>query len=52
MKATDDSTYVTAETADGKTCQIRLDTNEENVYPRTIDGIPEDECFDGLQYAG
>ena len=52
LKATDDSTYVTAETADGKTCQIRLDTNEEIVYPRTIDGIPEDECFDGLQYAG
>ena len=52
LKATDDSTYVTAETADGKTCQIRLDANGEDVYPRTIDGIPENECFDGIQYAG
>lgn len=52
LKKTDDSTYVEAEKADGKTCQIRFDQTGEASSPRTIDGISEGDCFDGIQYAG
>ncbi len=52
LKKTDDSTYVEAEKKDGQICQIRIDQAEEDVYPRTIDGISVEDCFDGMQYAG
>ncbi len=34
---------------DGRHCRIYIDSSE---YPHTIDGIAEDECFDGIMYAG
>ena len=34
---------------DGRKCRIEVDMSE---WPKLINGIPEEECFDGILYAG
>ena len=46
---TDGESYVDFRLNDGRECRIEVDTDG---YPDTIDGIPEDECFEGIMYAG
>lgn len=47
--ATDGASYVDVELEDGRKCRIEVDMSE---WPRRINGIPEEECFDGILYAG
>lgn len=49
FRRTDNRSYVEMELEDGRHCQIRVDLSS---WPRTIDGVDESECFDGILYAG
>ena len=49
MLRTDGETYMEMQTEDGKV--YKLNTNR-NVWPWTVNGIPEEECFEGIMYAG
>lgn len=51
LRATDNKTYVNCELDDGTRCRIKLE-GEAGSYPRMIHGVPEDECFEMLPYAG
>ena len=46
---TDGKSYVDAKNEDGKIFRIKLDTS---VKPTTVNGIPEEECFENIMYAG
>jgi len=46
---TDGETYVDLMTEDGWTVRVEIDISD---WPRTVNGIPEDECFEELFYAG
>jgi len=46
---TDNKSYVDFRTEDGRECRMELDASE---HPLKINGIPEEDCFDGLLYAG
>jgi hypothetical protein len=46
---TDGKTYVDMRTADGKECRIYVKYQGWQGY---VNGIPEDECFEGIMYAG
>lgn len=46
---TDNETYAEFCLEDGRECRVEADTTK---WPRTINGIPEEECFDGISYAG
>lgn len=46
---TDGKTYVDLKTHDGMTVRLEIDVSE---WPRKVNGIPEDECFKNLMYAG
>jgi len=46
---TDGKTFVDLKTEDGKIVRLSIDTSD---WPRTVNGIPEDECFEALLYAG
>ena len=47
--ATDGFSYVDVKLEDGRKCRIEVDMSE---WPKLINGIPEEECFDGILYAG
>ena len=49
LRRTDSGTFVEMELEDGRRCDILL---EEDGYFSKINGIKEEECFDGLRYAG
>lgn len=49
LRSTDNDTYVEMELDDGRRCDISVDASG---YPRTVNGISEFDCFDGLHYAG
>ncbi len=46
---TDNESWVDLAMTDGRECRIELETLE---WPHTINGIPEEECFANLLYAG
>lgn len=46
---TDGETYMDFRLDDGSECRVEVDTSG---YPDCINGIPEDECFEGIMYAG
>lgn len=46
---TDGETYMDFSMTDGSECRIEIDTSD---YPNRINGIPEEECFEGIMYAG
>ena len=46
---TDNRSYVEMELEDGRRCQVRVDLSS---WPRTVNGMEENECFDGIMYAG
>ena len=46
---TDAETYVDLTTEDGWTVRMGIDISD---WPRKVNGIPEDECFEELLYAG
>ncbi len=46
---TDEESYVDFRMEDGRECRMELDASE---YPLKINGIPEEECFVDLPYAG
>ena len=46
---TDGETYVDLMTEDGWTVRFEIDISK---WPRKVNGIPEDECFEELFYAG
>lgn len=46
----DGATYVEFRLPDGRECRV---TREEgDGWPYTVNGVPEEECFDGIGYAG
>ncbi len=46
----DGATYVEFRLPDGRECRV---TREEGAgWPYTVNGVPEEECFDGIGYAG
>lgn len=47
--ATDDETYVDAKMSDGRIARLNVTSTK---YPCEIDGVPADECFEKLFYAG
>lgn len=49
FRRTDNRTFVEMELEDGRRCQIRGDFT---TWPKTINGIEENDCFDGIMYAG
>lgn len=49
FRRTDNRTFVEMELEDGRRCQIR---GEFATWPKTINGISEYDCFDGIMYAG
>lgn len=49
FRRTDNRTFVEMELEDGRRCQIR---GEFTTWPKTINGISEYDCFDGIMYAG
>lgn len=49
FRKTDNKTYVEMELEDGRRCQVR---GEFDSWPKTINGISEFDCFDGVVYAG
>lgn len=49
FRRTDNQTFVEMELEDGRRCQIRGDFT---TWPKTINGINEYDCFDGIMYAG
>ena len=46
---TDSKTYVDLKTEDGNEIRLKCDTSG---FPVTINGVPENECFKDLMYAG
>lgn len=46
---TDGESYVDMKLNDGRECRIAFDASG---YPRTINGVPEYDCFEMLYYAG
>lgn len=46
---TDNQTYVDARMADGRECRIFVDASQ---WPVTVGGIPREDCFDGMNFAG
>ena len=46
---TDGKSYVDLKNADGGIVRLDIDVSG---WPLTVNGIPEDECFEGLLYAG
>ena len=46
---TDGKTYVELMTENGWTVRFKIDLSG---WPKTVNGIPEEECFEGLLYAG
>ena len=46
---TDGETYMDFSMTDGSECRIEIDTSD---YPNRINGISEEECFEGIMYAG
>ena len=46
---TDNRTFVDARMADGRECRIFVDRSD---WPVTIDGIPREDCFNGMFFAG
>lgn len=46
----DGDTYVDFRLPDGRECRVTRDNGEG--WPYTVNGVPEEECFDGLGYAG
>lgn len=49
LRRTDNETYVEMEMEDGRRCQVRGDFT---TWPKTINGVNESDCFDGIAYAG
>lgn len=49
LRRTDGETFVEMELEDGRRCDILI---EKDGYFSRVNGIGEDECFDGLRYAG
>ncbi len=49
--ATDNSSYVIFKLDDGRFAKVSYVHNEEDVYA-TVNGLSEEEVFDGIQYAG
>ncbi len=45
----DGATYIDMKTEDGQEIRLEYDMVE---YPHTVNGVPEDECFEGIMYAG
>lgn len=46
---TDGKSYVDLKTKDGRIVRLEIDISK---WPRTVNEIPEDECFENLMYAG
>lgn len=46
---TDGKTFVDLKTEDGSVVRLNIDVSN---LPITVNGIPEDECFEELLYAG
>lgn len=46
---TDGKTFVDLKTDNGEVVRLSIDISD---WPRTVNGIPEDECFENLMYAG
>ncbi len=46
---TDGETFVDLKTENGSVVRLNIDVSD---WPRTVNGIPEDECFENLLYAG
>lgn len=46
---TDNETYVDTRMADGRECRIFVDTSQ---WPVTVGGLPREDCFDGMIFAG
>lgn len=49
FRKTDGRSYVEMELEDGRHCQVRVDISS---WPRTVNGVDENDCFDGIMYAG
>lgn len=49
FRKTDGHSYVEMELEDGRHCQVRVDISS---WPRTVNGVDENDCFDGIMYAG
>lgn len=49
FRRTDNRSLVEMELEDGRRCQVRYDSSG---WPRTINGVSEEECFEGVMYAG
>ena len=45
----DGETYVDLKAEDGTVMRLEIDASD---WPTTIDGVPEEECFEGMMYAG
>ncbi len=45
---TDGNTYAEFRLPDGRECRV----TREGGWPYTVNGVPEEECFDGIGYAG
>ena len=46
---TDNESWVDFVLADGRECRVVIETAQ---WPRTVNGVAEEECFDNLLYAG
>ena len=46
----DGDTYAEFRLPDGRECRVTRDNGE--TWPYTVNGVTEEECFDGLGYAG
>ena len=46
---TDNETYAEFRLPDGRECRVNVDTTG---WSHMINGVPEEECFDGIGYAG
>lgn len=46
---TDDESYVDAQLEDGRECRILVDAAD---WPVTVGGVPIEDCFDGMMFAG
>lgn len=46
---TDNETYVEFRLSNGRECRVNVDTTG---WSHMINGVPEEECFDGIGYAG
>ena len=46
---TDGNSYMDMKNSEGTEIRLEVDVSS---WPRTVNGIPEDECFESLPYAG